>query len=107
MTHTVVVGAGVFGAWIADRLAAAGDRVTLVDAYGPANPRASSGDESRIVRCGYGPDEIYAQFARRSLEIWADLDARASGPRLLYRCGVLWLAGEGDAYSDATRRTLE
>ena len=36
-------------------------QVTLIDAYGPANPRASSGDQSRILRCGYGADEIYSR----------------------------------------------
>ena len=52
MPHVVVVGAGVFGAWTAHHLRAAGAQVTLIDQYGPANPRASSGDHSRILRCG-------------------------------------------------------
>ena len=65
MPHVVVVGAGVFGAWTAHHLRAAGAQVTLIDQYGPANPRASSGDHSRILRCGYGADEIYSRFARR------------------------------------------
>ena len=67
MPQVVVVGAGVFGTWTAHHLLAAGCAVTLVDAYGPANPRASSGDQSRILRCGYGADEIYSDFARRSV----------------------------------------
>ena len=54
-----VVGAGVFGAWTAYQLKRAGAEVLLVDAYGPGNSRASSGGESRIIRMGYGPDEIY------------------------------------------------
>jgi sarcosine oxidase len=103
----VVVGAGVFGAWCAHHLVAAGDRVTLVDAYGPANSKASSGDESRIVRCGYGTDEIYSQWARASLVQWrAAIDHLV--PRdapLFHQCGVLWLAGD-DAYTAATFETL-
>ena len=51
-----VIGAGVFGAWCAKFLADRGHRVTLVDAYGPANGRASSADFSRVIRSGYGPD---------------------------------------------------
>ena len=39
----VVVGAGVFGAWTAWHLLRAGQRVLLVDKYGPASARASSG----------------------------------------------------------------
>ena len=65
-----VVGAGVFGTCTAHHLVSAGCGVTLVDAYGPANPRASSSDQSRILRCGYGADEIYSAFARRAVEQW-------------------------------------
>jgi glycine/D-amino acid oxidase-like deaminating enzyme len=108
MSHVVVIGAGVFGVWTAHHLSAAGHTVTLVDAYGPGNSRSSSGDESRIVRCGYGRDEIYTQFAIRSLEFWRDLGARAAGDfPLFHPCGVLWLAPADDAYTAATRRTLE
>ena len=50
-----------------DRLAPAPGRprVLLVDQYGPGNARASSGGESRVIRMGYGPDEIYTRFAPR------------------------------------------
>ena len=65
-----VVGAGVFGAWSAYHLRRAGQDVILLDAYGPANSRASSGGESRIIRMGYGPDELYTRWAVRSLSLW-------------------------------------
>jgi sarcosine oxidase len=103
--HVVVVGAGVFGTWTAHHLRAAGCDVTLVDAYGPASPRASSGDQSRILRCGYGADEIYSDFARRSLTQWHTLEAR-TGTSLWHPCGVLLLADAGDPYAIATRETL-
>ncbi|MBA2702927.1 MAG: FAD-dependent oxidoreductase [Blastocatellia bacterium] len=45
-TDIAVVGAGVFGAWTAYQLRRAGAKVLLIDAYGPANSRASSGGES-------------------------------------------------------------
>src|SRR5512140_3258171 len=63
-----VVGAGVFGAWIADRLALAGRRVALLDAYGPGNARSSSGGQTRVIRMGYGDQEIYTRWSMRSLE---------------------------------------
>src|SRR5437879_1614351 len=47
-----VIGAGVFGAWTAYHLERSGKKVALLDAYGPANSRASSGGESRIIRMG-------------------------------------------------------
>src|SRR5687767_9082384 len=105
MIHVAVIGAGVFGTWTAWHLHRSGARVTLVDSYGPGNSRSSSGDESRIIRCGYGPDEIYSRMALRSLSQWSELSA-ASDPPLLHRCGVLWLAPEADAYANATLRTL-
>lgn len=81
--------------------------MTLIDAYGSANSRSSSGDESRIVRCGYGSDELYTHFARRSLDQWK-VFARSAGSQapLFHPCGVLWLASGDDPYSRATQRTL-
>ncbi len=106
MRHVVVVGAGVFGTWTAYHLRRSGARVTLVDQYGPGNSRSSSGDESRIIRCGYGADEMYSRMALRSLELWDEFDATSNSP-LLHRCGVLWMAHGDDPYTQATRRTLE
>ena len=109
MPHVVVVGAGVFGTWTAWYLRAAGARVTLVDAYEPGHSRASSGGESRIIRCGYGADEIYSRFAIRSLRVWREWAASPGGdePPLFHRCGVMWLASGDAAYVETTRGTLE
>src|SRR5882762_10980340 len=67
-----VVGAGVFGAWTAYQLQRSGQRVVLIDAHGPGNSRSSSGGESRIIRMGYGADEIYTRSAQRALRLWLD-----------------------------------
>ncbi len=101
----VVVGAGVFGAWSALRLARAGWRVTLVDAYGPANGRASSSDHSRVIRAGYGADAIYTAWATASLAEWHWLAKRA-GEALVVECGALFLGEPGSAYLADTARTL-
>ena len=101
-----MVGAGVFGAWIAFCLRRAGKSVILVDAYGSANSRASSGDESRIIRMGYGADEIYTHWAIRSLTLWQDFFGKLQEP-LFHPTGVLWMAREEDPYSVNTLRTLE
>src|SRR5437588_2205067 len=71
-----VIGAGVFGAWTAYQLAQRGKRVVLLDAYGPSNSRASSGGESRIIRMGYGSDEVYTRWAMRALPLWKELFER-------------------------------
>jgi sarcosine oxidase len=102
----VVVGAGVFGAWTAWHLAKRKRRVLLVEMYGPAHARASSGGESRIIRMGYGPDEIYTRWSKQSLAQWKELFA-ATGGRLFHETGVLWLTREGDATLEQTRVALQ
>jgi monomeric sarcosine oxidase len=87
-----VVGAGCFGAWTAWQLRAAGRSVLLVDQYGPANARASSGGESRAIRMSYGPDELYTRFSYRSLGLWKSFFAEVGRPELFQRTGVLWMA---------------
>jgi monomeric sarcosine oxidase len=101
-----VIGAGVFGAWSAYQLQRAGKRVILIDAHGPGHSRSSSGGESRIIRMGYGADEIYTRSAQRSLRLWRELFARVD-QRLFERTGVLWLAHEDDPYPAQSAATLE
>ncbi|MDQ1639285.1 MAG: hypothetical protein QOF62_2624 [Pyrinomonadaceae bacterium] len=102
-----VIGAGVFGAWTAYQLRRAGADVLLVDAYGPANSRASSGGESRILRLGYGPDAIYTRMAQRSFVLWQQLFEQIARPQLFQPTGVLWLAREHDPYCEATLKTFQ
>ena len=104
-----VIGAGVFGAWTADHLRQAGQHVALVDCYGAAHARASSGGESRIIRMGYGDDEIYTRSAIRSLALWREFFEKARQPLfhpMFHPTGVLWTAAPGDLYTESTRQTL-
>ncbi|MBY0508242.1 MAG: FAD-dependent oxidoreductase [Bryobacteraceae bacterium] len=93
-----IVGAGVFGTWIARNLHLAGQRVVLIDQYGPANNRASSGGETRIIRMGYGDREIYTQFSWRALELYKQFYAKLD-PTLFQETGFLWLVRPGDTYA--------
>ncbi len=103
----IVVGAGVFGSWTAYFLQKSGASVLLLDAYGPANARASSGGESRIIRMGYGGDEIYTRWSRKALPKWKELFAQAGRPELFRCTGVLWIAHEGEKYALDTMATLD
>jgi len=106
-THDVaVIGAGVFGAWTALHLAKRGQQVVLIDAYGPAHSRASSGGESRIIRMGYGADEIYTRWSQRSLVQWKQLFAARAQEKLFQETGVLWLSGADDERFQQTVATL-
>jgi monomeric sarcosine oxidase len=108
MTRTfdfVVIGAGVFGAWSARYLLGSGARVALVDSYGAANSRASSGGETRIIRMGYGPDELYTRWSARSLPVWQEFFARIERP-LFHKTGVLWVSDDADGHLSGTLKAM-
>jgi len=96
---TIVIGAGVFGAWTAWHLRRLGQRVLLLDASGPANARASSGGESRMTRTIYGADDLYTRMAWDSLEDWRWLSSR-SGLPIYYPIGVLMFFGKREPFAE-------
>lgn len=99
--HIVVVGAGAFGGWTALFLRRQGGaRVTLLDAWGPGNSRASSGGETRVIRATYGPRAVYTRMAARSLALWKDHEQRWQR-RLYHGIGVLWLVESDEQYERA------
>jgi sarcosine oxidase len=95
--HVAVIGAGVFGAWTAHHLLQAGHKVTLIDAWGPAHSRASSGGESRLTRAAYGKDAIYTRMAMDSLPQWKALSAVAGLP-IFVDCGILFFFPTEEPY---------
>jgi sarcosine oxidase len=95
--RVAVVGAGAFGGWTALHLRRAGADVTLVDAWGPGNARASSGGETRVIRTIYGPTQKYVEMASRALTLWREWDRTRDAP-FYKRTGVLWLTGTDDSY---------
>jgi len=101
--RVVVVGAGVFGAWTAEHLRRAGHKPLLLDAWGPAHARASSGGESRMTRAAYGADEVYTRMAMDSLPEWKRLSETAALP-LFHQIGVLFFFPRADDY---VRRSAE
>ncbi len=103
----VVIGAGVFGAWTAYHLRVSGRSVALLDSYGAGNSRASSGDESRILRAGYGADEIYTRWAMRSRRQWIELFEAARRPELFRQTGALWTPPPGDRRAVETHVAFE
>jgi len=102
----VVVGAGVFGSWTAWHLTKRKLKVLVLDAYGAAHARASSGGETRILRMSYATDEIYTRWSQRSLVQWKELSA-ACGQPLFQQTGVLWLEGADDLRLRESHATIE
>ena len=101
----VVVGAGTFGASLAWWLSRAGETVTLVDQFEPGDRRATSGGETRLIRCAHGQEPDYAAMARRARTLWLELEAE-SGDDLLVECGVVWFAHRDDGWEAASAQTL-
>ena len=100
-----VIGAGVFGAWLARAIHLRGRRVVLIDQYGPASARASSGGETRILRMGYGAKEIYTRWSWQALQLYKDFYA-ATDPTLIQTTGILWLCQPGEQSAHDTLETF-
>lgn len=111
----LVVGAGAMGGWSAyfaqaggggpDGRTGGGRAVTLVDAWGPGNPRASSGDATRISRASHGADRLYTRWSRRARELWLRYGAEW-GIDLFLSAGVLWFAHRPDGFEADSAATL-
>jgi len=101
----VVVGAGAFGGWAALELVRRRANVTLVDAWGPGNARASSGGDTRVIRATYGSHEVYTRMALRALAKWRAHEERF-GQELLRTGGALWMFTRDDPFIAASAAAL-
>jgi glycine/D-amino acid oxidase-like deaminating enzyme len=89
-SHLIIVGAGAFGGWTGLHCLRKGYKVTIVDAWGPANARSSSADETRVIRSTYGENEIYFDLNVRSISLWKE-NEKLFQRKLFHNTGVLWL----------------
>lgn len=106
----VVVGAGAFGGWTALYLRQMGANVTLVDAYGPGNVRATSGDETRGVRTAYGDREQWTRWASEAVRRWKRFDEEWGtqlGVKLYFPTGDIILREEDEPFLEQTRATWD
>lgn len=108
-----VVGAGAFGAWTALNLQRAGARVKLIDQYGPANSRATSGGETRGARTGYGDRGhglLWTRWAKRAIDKWKEWDEEGKElllPRVFFNTSDLILRDEWTEFLEETRRNWD
>jgi sarcosine oxidase len=82
-----VVGAGLLGLATARALARRGHDVVVFEQAAVGHAGGGSHGSARIFRLGY-PDPQYVAMARRSRELWGDLEAEA-GAQLLIPAGQL------------------
>jgi sarcosine oxidase len=101
----VIIGAGTFGASLAWTLARAGEDVVLVDQFEPGDRRATSGGESRLIRCSHGGDALYTASARRARALWRELEAEC-GEELMVEIGMAWFAQREDGWEAESERAM-
>jgi sarcosine oxidase len=101
----IVVGAGVFGSSVAHRLAGAGWEVTLVDADTPGHERATSGDDSRLMRSGHGADAWHTRSAQRARDLWREIEAE-TGTSLYVEAGMAWFVREDGGWEAEAERVM-
>ncbi|WP_354687470.1 bifunctional tRNA (5-methylaminomethyl-2-thiouridine)(34)-methyltransferase MnmD/FAD-dependent 5-carboxymethylaminomethyl-2-thiouridine(34) oxidoreductase MnmC [Cupriavidus necator] len=106
--HAIVIGAGLAGCAVTERLAARGWRVTLFDAHeGPA--RQTSAHRAAAMHAHLSADDsLLSRLSRAgnqyALRAWAAL-ANAGQPVGWHGCGVLQI-GEDEAEGEAQRAAL-
>jgi sarcosine oxidase len=105
VASAAIIGAGTFGSSLAWWLARTGWNVTLVDQFEPGDTRATSGGETRLIRCGHGEDALYPASAWRARSLWRELEAEC-GAELLAECGLAWFAHREDGWEGASARVL-
>jgi len=87
--HDVIVaGLGAAGSSALRQLAGRGVKALGIDRFAPPHDHGSSHGDTRITRLALGEGGHYLQFAKRSHEIWRELES-ATGRTLLRQVGGL------------------
>ncbi len=84
----IVAGLGAAGSAALYQLARRGVKALGLDRFAPPHDLGSSHGHTRITRLALGEGDHYVQFARRSHEIWRELEV-ATGSSLLEQVGGL------------------
>jgi len=99
--EAVVVGGGLMGAATFWALARRGVRVVLVEQWEPGHQLGSSHGGSRVFRTATFEGPIYVELARRSLELWQELERTTGEPCLRLTGGLDIGAPDGPVVSGA------
>ena len=98
----IVVGLGAMGSAACRQLAEGGVSVIGIDQYAPPHAWGSTHGDTRITRLAIGEGREYVPLARRSHELWRELE-RASGTELLTQPGIVILAPPASTFLLETR----
>lgn len=98
----IVVGLGAMGSATCRQLAARGVSVIGIDRYAPPHPWGSTHGDTRITRLAIGEGREYVPLARRSHELWRELEAE-TGEELLTQTGIVILGHPSSMFLAETR----
>jgi len=91
----IVLGLGAAGSATLYQLAKRGAKVLGIDRYAPPHAQGSTHGDTRVTRLAIGEGVHYTPLAKRSHQIWRELEA-ATGQELLTECGGLILSSGPD-----------
>ena len=92
-TEVAVVGLGAMGAAALYQLARRGVSAIGIDRFDPPHDQGSTHGETRVTRQAVGEGAQFVPLARRSHEIWREIE-RTTGATLLVTCGELLIGPE-------------
>ena len=92
----VVVGLGAFGSATLFHAARLGLDVVGIDRHDPPHAFGSSHAETRVTRLAVGEGDHYVPFARRSHELWRELEREGDEPLLHDTGGLIICPAAGD-----------
>ena len=91
--ETIVLGLGAMGSASLYQLAKRGNAALGIDQFAPPHRFGSTHGDTRITRVAIGENEQYTLLARRSHEIWREIEAE-TGESLLTTNGCLVLSSD-------------
>lgn len=90
----VVIGLGAVGSATLFQLSKSGRKVLGIDRFDPPHTLGSSHGETRITRLAVGEGEDYVALAKRSHEIWREIEAETGVGIMTTTSGILLDSGE-------------
>jgi sarcosine oxidase len=88
-----VVGLGAVGSATLYQLSKSGCRVLGIDRFSPPHSLGSSHGESRITRLAVGEGEDYIALAKRSHELWREIESETGMKLMTITSGILMDSG--------------
>lgn len=89
----VVIGLGAVGSATLYQLSKSGSRILGIDRFEPPHTFGSSHGESRITRLAVGEGEDYVALAKRSHQIWREIEAESGVQIMTTTSGILMDSG--------------